>query len=160
MISPLYCWRPRGRFRGSGLRALLACALVFSAFNDLRAGEPPHPCASLGNDDERLACYDRAFGKPPQPSNGASPGPEPGLGDQSPSEKKSARITATVTAFERRRDGLFVVTLDNGQVWSQTELDSRAEVRVGDTVKLRRGALGSYLLSTSAGIGTRVRRVR
>ena len=65
-----------------------------------------------------------------------------------------------MTAIELRDDGKFVATLANGQMWAQTELNSRIEVRVGDTVRIRRGALGSYLLSNDAGMATRVRRVR
>jgi len=45
-------------------------------------------------------------------------------------------------------------------VWSQSEFNSQADVDIGDTITVRRGALGSYLLVTKAGIGTRVRRVK
>jgi hypothetical protein len=45
-------------------------------------------------------------------------------------------------------------------VWSQTEFNSQADVQVGDAITVRRGALGSYLLVTKAGVGTRVRRVK
>ena len=69
-------------------------------------------------------------------------------------------VTATITSLDRRRDGKFVVTLDNTQVWSQSEFNSQADVDIGDTITVRRGALGSYLLVTKAGIGTRVRRVK
>ena len=65
-----------------------------------------------------------------------------------------------VRGVEIRRDGMFQVTLDNEQIWTQTELNSRIDLRVGATVTIRRGALGSYLLSNSAGISTRVRRQR
>jgi hypothetical protein len=136
---------------------LLACGLLFSFSSDLRAADSSHPCASVARDVDRLACYDRHFGRPKEHSNGASS--HHSGGDQ-PASAKNSSIKAGVTAVARRQDGLFVVTLDNGQVWSQSELDSRAEVRVGDTVSVRRGAFGSHLLITTAGIGTRVKRVR
>ena len=69
-------------------------------------------------------------------------------------------VTAAITSLARRRDGKFVVTLDNAQVWSQSEFNSQADVQVGDAITVRRGALGSYLLVTKAGIGTRVKRVK
>lgn len=79
--------------------------------------------------------------------------------DAKPAPKNISSLQASITAVERRR-GLFVVTLSNGQAWAQTELDSRAEVRIGDTVTVRRAALGSYLLDTQAGIAARVKRLR
>ena len=95
----------------------------------------------------------------PPRTDGASIEEEFGAKAPSAERKNISSITAAVTAVERRR-GLLVVTLSNDQTWAQTEMDSRAEVRVGDTVTIRRGALGSYLLDTSAGIAARVRRLR
>jgi hypothetical protein len=69
-------------------------------------------------------------------------------------------VTAAIKSLDRRRDGKFVVTLDNTQVWAQSEFNSQADVQVGDAITVRRGALGSYLLVTKAGIGTRVKRVK
>ena len=46
------------------------------------------------------------------------------------------------------------------QVWAQAEFNSQADVEIGDSVTVRRGALGSYLLVTKAKIGTRVKRVK
>ena len=126
-----------------------------------------HPCANVRDDTDRLACYDQAFGKPAEPV--ATP-PEAQFGYTEQEAKRQAgkapepegpkAITAAVTSLDRQRDGKFVVTLDNAQVWSQSEINSQADVAVGDTVTVRRGVLGSYLLVTKAGIGTRVRRVK
>ena len=41
-------------------------------------------------------------------------------------------VTAAIKSLDRRRDGKFVVTLDNTQVWAQSEFNSQADVRVGD----------------------------
>jgi hypothetical protein len=112
------------------------------------------------DDASRLACYDRSFGSPHAPSNGAGADGNAGADDRQAGAKKNFSFTATVTAVEKRRDGKFVATFDNGQVWEQSELNSRADVRVGDAVTVRRAALGSYLLSTREGIGTRVKRLR
>ena len=158
MIPTLYYLRPRRLRPIPGTVLLVACGLLFSNSSDLRAAGAAHPCASITRDVERLACYDRHFGQPQGHTNGAPP--DANARAEAPATEKNSNITATVTDFERRRDGLFVATLDNGQVWSQSELDSRAELRVGDTVTVRRGALGSHLLITPAGIGTRVKRVR
>jgi hypothetical protein len=73
---------------------------------------------------------------------------------------KPASITASVTKVDLRRDGRWVVTLDNGHVWQQIETVSEARVRVGDSITVREAALGSHLLVTTSRIATRVRRVR
>ncbi len=130
------------------------------------ADEPQHPCAQVRDNTDRLACYDQAFGKPTEPV--AAPAVKFGFSEQelarntaqSSTPAAPTSITAAVTSIDLRHDGKFVVTLDNSQVWSQSEINSQADVRVGDTVTVRQGALGSYLLVTKAGIGTRVRRVK
>jgi hypothetical protein len=70
------------------------------------------------------------------------------------------RITARVQQVGQQRDGRFVVTLDNDQVWLQSETMSRARVAVDDEVTIREAALGSFLLVTPNDVATRVRRVR
>lgn len=132
---------------------------LFTATANLCAEEGArHPCAQVHDDGDRLACYDNAFGKPAN----AKPDEQFGLPPKQPSPATSApeTVTASVTAIRLLHDGKFVVTLDNAQVWSQSEINSQADVRVGDSVTVRRGALKSYLLVTKAGIATRVKRVK
>lgn len=112
----------------------------------------PHPCTRHQNDQERLACYDRTFGTPAEPK--ALPEPAPARTEALPD-----KFTARVSKFEWR-NGVFVATLDNDQVWIQTERDSRVRLEVGDTVTVRRASLGSFLMSSDQGIAARVRRVK
>jgi hypothetical protein len=53
-----------------------------------------------------------------------------------------------------------VVTLENGQVWTQIQVDVRARIAVGDTVTIKKAALGSHMLVTASRYATRVRRVK
>ncbi len=69
-------------------------------------------------------------------------------------------ITGTVAAVGRRPDGELSVTLENGQVWTQVTVDQRARVTAGDTVTIKKAALGSHLLVTQGRYATRVRRVK
>ena len=69
-------------------------------------------------------------------------------------------VAARVTDRRSNADGEFIVTLDNGQVWTQTELDTLAMPQAGEVVAIRRGLLGSFLLVTSHGVSTRVRRLK
>lgn len=127
----------------------LATALVALVAGSTATPAATHPCTSIHDDRERLACYDRTFGTPAEPKAL----PEPGA--QQLPEKFSARV-----AQMEWRNGVFVATLDNGQVWIQTERDSRVQLAPGDTVNVRRAALGSYMMSGEQGIAARVKRLR
>jgi hypothetical protein len=65
-----------------------------------------------------------------------------------PTEEGPDHIRAQVTRVDPGRFGDVRVSLDNGQAWTFTGPD--ALIRVGDAVTIRRGALGSFLLTTPA----------
>jgi hypothetical protein len=141
----------------------LGVALIASTRTLFGADDAKHPCAQVRDNTDRLACYDQAFGRPA--NSVAAPAvkfglPEKEVPRQSGENAPQASVSAAITSISRQRDGKFIVKLDNAQVWSQTEINSQADVQVGDAITVRRGALGSYLLVTKAGIGTRVRRVK
>jgi hypothetical protein len=69
-------------------------------------------------------------------------------------------IAATVVQLSVRKNGRFIVTLDNGTVWSQSQNKADVRVAVGDPITLRKSTLGSYLLVTREGVSTRVKRDR
>jgi hypothetical protein len=75
-------------------------------------------------------------------------------------EKLPESISGTVAKVARRPAGELVVTLGNGQVWTQLQVDPRARVAAGDIVTIKKAALGSYLLVTANRYATRVRRVK
>jgi hypothetical protein len=148
----------------------MSVTLIVTSGMLFAADEVQHQCAHVRNDTDRLACYDQAFGKPPASAPATSPAPNEQFGftekemvrntGQSTASAAPDSVTAAIKSLDRRRDGKFVVTLDNTQVWAQSEINSQADVQVGDAITVRRGALGSYLLVTKAGIGTRVKRVK
>lgn len=178
--------------------------LVGWVFGAHAAGDSPQLCAAIGDDSERLACYDRIFRAPLETAAAAgaasttagaaatttvaptstpavapaaaaaiapaaaTPSDDFGLTEaakrardpERAKDEKSEGVTATVAAVARRPAGELLVTLDNGQVWTQVDVDQRARVVVGDTVSIKRGALSSYLLVTQSRYATRVRRVK
>ncbi len=69
-------------------------------------------------------------------------------------------ITGKVTEVGAKPHGELVVTLDNGQVWAERTASSKIKVKVGDTVKIESGALGSFVLIAPNGRSSKVARVR
>jgi hypothetical protein len=53
-----------------------------------------------------------------------------------------------------------VFVLDNVQTWQQIELDPDFAVRNGQEVRISKGALGSFWLSTDSHRSTRVKRIQ
>ena len=76
-----------------------------------------------------------------------------------PREPRVERIEATVVGIRHLSSGERVVTLDNGQVWLQTEITVRGHLAEGDQVVIRRAALGSFQLVTPGRVALRVRRI-
>jgi hypothetical protein len=70
------------------------------------------------------------------------------------------RIEAKVTAVRVLARGEQVLTLENGQVWQQTETTREQQFAVGDVVVIRKGLLGSFLLTLATGSrNSRVKRI-
>lgn len=69
-------------------------------------------------------------------------------------------VPATVESVGQSASGRYVVTLKNGQVWTQTETNSFPVLRPGDPVTIKRAAVGSFVLNGPRSISWRVRRVR
>ena len=70
-------------------------------------------------------------------------------------------ISASVAKVSFRPTGEVVVTLDNDQVWEQAEIvTTKARVKAGDVVTIRKASLGSYTMVTASRMLSRVRRVR
>jgi hypothetical protein len=143
------------------------------------------PCLAVDDDRDRLDCYDRVAGRVTSPQAKVSesvattsslvgrpeiadPVAEFGMTEsmqrqqaRSPSRDDAPeQITATVSEIGQTAEGRFVVTLNNGQEWVQSETEPRAIVRVGEQVTVKRASFGSYLLTTARNIPTRVRRIR
>lgn len=90
-----------------------------------------------------------------------APAPEEAFGltvDQRP-EGKVKSISGTLVEVESSATGRHVLVLDNGQRWRQLEPTTRPAFSSGETVEIRRAALGSYL-ATVPDSGRRAVRVR
>lgn len=67
-------------------------------------------------------------------------------------------ITARVTAFTRQPRGTYLFSLDNGQLWEQTE-KRRLKLQPGDEIRIARMSLRSFKLFPARGVSCKVRRL-
>lgn len=141
-------------------------------------------CAEISAVAPRLVCYDQLAGREPTPDaaavpsstaagassastvNSASPpaaAPKQSFGLYSAEHpavavQRAASLTAKVIAIGSGSNGHPVVTLEGDQVWELDDADPL--LGTGDTVTIKRGTLGSFIMTTSAGRIHRLRRIR
>jgi hypothetical protein len=125
-------------------------------------------CAGINEPLKRLSCFDQVIERPsgPMAATAAAPAPAPpkqsfglySVEHPAPPPAAEFLITAKVVSLGSSSRGHSTVTLEGDQVW---ELDSSDPVlATGETVTVKRGTLGSFILTTAAGRLHRVHRVR
>ena len=168
--------------RATSARAL-AGALATIAASAASAGplEDLSACGTIADPTERLACYDRIAGRPAAPAASAAPtraSPAPGgpaVVAKPAAPAADARsfgsypvehpavpavpqtLSVRVAALGKTIDGRPTVTFDGGALWLLDEADPL--LAVGDTVTVRRGSLGGFLLETPTRRLHHVRRI-
>ncbi|RPI14783.1 MAG: hypothetical protein EHM60_05885 [Lysobacterales bacterium] len=111
--------------------------------------EPIAPAPAAAAQAASPASQEETFGLTPEQQQRRKP--------EKPPEIES--VESRVTAVKPLQYDRFRLTLENGQVWSQTEPTPRQRFYPGDTITIRKAALGSYMATgpKSSG-GIRVRR--
>lgn len=166
--------------------ALLASAgLATSSQAQTAASEARAPvlerltaCRSITSPDERLACFDREtatldaaersgdvvvvdraqVSEARRALFGLSL-PRFTLLDRGPAPEVIDRVSSTIKTARQVGQGAWLFDLEDGSTWLQVDrepLNSRA--RPGQTVEIRRGAIGTYFLSVNGARSLRVRR--
>jgi hypothetical protein len=131
--------------------AALACTMAMSACLAAHACAEDIPaarkCAGVTDPTERLACFDAAFAVVPAP-------PAANFGDNKDLQQKRApkadlpkMLEVTVTKAASLGQGLYRLTLENGQVWETHEADWTLEFKSSDVITISRLPLGSYVIS-------------
>jgi glucose/arabinose dehydrogenase len=165
-----------------GARFLIVMAATVFAAGPIRAASAATAaeflaCASEKDDARRLACFDAAAARVQTapanspPAIAAAPLSQEekfGLRGELKQEKAQKlpelqeleQLQAQVAKVTTKPHGELVVTLENGQVWTEIQTNSGARVKAGDRVAIKSGALGSFLLVAPNGRSTRVTRVR
>jgi hypothetical protein len=165
---------------GAGLACALAhCLLSPGAALAANSNSAFMACASEQEDAKRLACFDAAVARArSQPAPAAVPAAAAatpvltkeekfGLrGDlkeekvkQAPELAELESLSGKATKVAAKPHGQLIVTLDNGQTWTEIQANSGLRVKVGDQVTVKAGALGSYSLVAN-GRSSKVTRVR
>ena len=75
------------------------------------------------------------------------------------SDNEPKEITAAVIGIQQRGSGVRVLALDNGQSWVENDVTDLS-LNIGDRVRIRAAALGSYMLYTPTKRFTHVTRIR
>ena len=121
-------------------------------------------CKREADDARRLQCYDREAARFPLiavQSFGLNKSQVAAAQHQTSAAVAAVtKVTAKVVAIRERAHAGFVITLDNGQVWSQNEMDATRGIAVGDTVTLQPARLAGIWLVGPSGWSTKVRRVQ
>jgi hypothetical protein len=164
--------------------ALAAFWAMTCAAADQTVPDSLRACAAIKADGERYACYDRematlvpgavvatAGAAAVAPAAAAAPvltpeqrfGLSPAQADAKVSEASASgsleSLEAKVAGIRDITNGRVLIDLDNGQVWRQVDTDVTVRLKAGDAVSIKRGALGSYWLSSNDR-GWRVKRLK
>lgn len=68
-------------------------------------------------------------------------------------------LPGTIVALRLAPRGEIIFTLDNQQVWMQTQVEPGKRFSLGDTVRIERGLMGSYWLAADKARKTKVTRI-
>jgi hypothetical protein len=144
-------------------------ALCLLAFVSAPAGALTDPlasglrrCAAETDQVKRLACFDALastlpkveadqFGLTADIARKRDPAGERQADD--------AVLPSKILALRQGRRGEWIFTLDNQQIWDQTEAEPNKRFEIGEAVHIEHGAMGSLWLAADKGRKTRVKRI-
>jgi hypothetical protein len=132
-------------------------------------------CRSITAPDQRLACYDREVAAMNQAiasrdlvlidkEKARAAGRSlfgfsiPNFGGLFGTNGEISQIDGTIKSTAHNQDGGWVITLEDGSIWSQTDDWPGFDARPGKKIIVKRGTLGSFWL-TSGQSGIKVKRI-
>lgn len=157
----------QGIFHAALTAGLLASSAAAAQIENFKA------CASISDGKQRLECYDSALAAVDAEAatriaeqRRAAEIAAAKAAEEAKARKEQERLAAFGASGAAMADGEeavseisasvvqlgegisgYVVTLDNGQVWRQTEARTLPPVRIGDTVTIRKGMIGGYRMT-------------
>ena len=164
------------------MRKTLATLTVVFAANTGYAHDEAN-CRDIGNLLARLSCYDESHSGVAQRSSTTRPtvatsgtssapppasvaGPSQSQAAESPfgeprrmfSNRDTRTLSAALTKVVKQARSSTRLHLDNEQIWTPTK-DRAISASAGDSVKIKTGTIGGYLMSINEGPWIRVKRV-
>lgn len=137
--------------------AVFLCTIASIAHGAESAGNT-NPCSDIAAPVTRLACYDKAF--PPKVVGDTSAVEFGMTAPKKDTKAEPIKVDATVTAISMQRDGKRLITLNNGQVWKESEVNPMVIINKDMQVVVREASMGTYKLVINGLVGLRVRRVK
>ncbi|HEY4366437.1 MAG TPA: hypothetical protein VGN07_04325 [Steroidobacteraceae bacterium] len=149
------------------IAAVIAATIGFGADRARAAELLPkgfRECATHEDRDQRLACFDaevaRLASEAAKEQNFGTDSGDLARQKAAQDTDRFESISAKVTGIATRPHGELVLTLDNGQVWAQTQALAQFAIEAGDSVRIKAGAFSAYILIAPSGRTTRVTRVK
>lgn len=115
-------------------------------------------CAAQSDAAARLACFDSVTSSLPKLEEdrfGLNADIKRKRDPVAVERAKEETLSGHIAAVRRAARGEWIFTLDNGQVWMESEVQSHVEFSAGEPVRIEQGAMGSLWLA-----GDRHRKVR
>lgn len=142
------------------LNVIARCVLtgfLISLSGTVLSADSAGKCAEIAAPVDRLACYDKA--NPPMVKGDVA---TVGFGLSAKKEEKAepVKVEAKITAISTMRDGKRLITLDNGQIWRETEAKPMVIIKKNVPITVREAALGTFMIDISDNVALRVKRVK
>jgi hypothetical protein len=138
----------------------LANAPAFAGVEPLADGL--RRCSLETDEPKRLACFDAVASALPQIKTdqfgmtvNIAHKRDPAVGFD-----KTDVLTGKISGLQEVANGQWIFTLDNGQLWIQTEPKPGMHFSVGEAVRIEQGAMSSLWLAADHHRKTRVKRVQ
>lgn len=169
------------RTAAASLAALIAAGPVLAADAPTRAPavQSVIDCRKIQDNTQRLACYDAAVGAMAKADESGDLVtvdreqrrvlrrqafgfnlPSLSMFDRGQKVEENDRLTGKAAKVAQNADGQWVITLEDGAVWMQTD-DQKLypSPHAGSTIAIRKGTLGSFFMTIDVRQDVRARRV-
>jgi hypothetical protein len=163
MSAPVQAQRPDPQARPETLTRMLGCRALQSTEERLACYDREVAAFEAAESSRQIVVMDRQEVRRTRRTLFGLPLPDLGIfGDATPDEEEGvSEITSTVRSATRNQNGQWVIVLEDGARWVQTDTRGpRRAVSAGMPIRIRRAALGSYMANIGEQSGIRVRRDR
>lgn len=141
---------------------VLACVSVAAQALPNPLADGLRRCAAETDQGKRLACFDALAASVPKVEAdqfGLTADIAQKRDPVAVQKTAAAVLPGKIVAVRQGARGELIFTLDNRQVWDQTQAEPNKEFKVGEDVHIEQGAMGSLWLAADKGRKTKVKRI-